>query len=402
MKDNQKNLEQYLSDVDFDDTPDHAHRDLLEQKLLLNFNSSSTRPNTKWRTIMNKRITKIAAAAVIMIAIGISFTIMEKTTTEAYAFEQTLEAMRSKRTAHIIGRDWNGSEFEFWMTLNDQSGLPDYVYLDYPVKDLKAVSTPEISYQYSKRSNIVHISNEQLINFDLRFETMFEDFIDATANGQGDKYNMYNETDPETGKELIIISKGSGDNETKVVIDSETKLPVEIHLDWEKNNHSFVSSFDQIYFYEDLPVGIFDFKIPEGATVIDDTEVENILNDPQYGISTEGLTQEQAALQIIEEYCLALIDFDFDAMSPLYPALNLVGPSILEDQFKDKPRPVEIVEIGQPYEERFATAGLTVPTILKYEDDTVKEHKIIVKFRQIDGQGSCVIIGIKYASRTIE
>ncbi len=402
MKDNQKKLEQYLSDVDFDDKPDHAHRDLLEQKLLLNFNSSSTRPNTKWRTIMNKRITKFAAAAVIMIAIGISFTLMEKTTTEAYAFEQTLEAMRNQRTVHIFGRDWNGSEFEMWMTLNDQSGLPDYVYLDYPSKDLKAISTPEISYQYSRRSNIVHISNEQLINFDLRFEAMFEDFIDATANGQADKYNMYNETDPDTGKKLIIITEGNGDDGAKVVIDSETRLPMEIHMAKHDNPNGFIKDIDQIYFYEELPAGIFDFKIPEGVTVINDTELENILNDPQYGLSTEGLTQDQAALQIVEQYCLALIDFDFDAMSPLYPALNILGPSILEDQFKDRPRPVEIVEFGQPYEERQCSPGLTVPVTMKYQDGTVKESKTLVKFRQIDGQGSCVIIGTCGASRPVE
>ncbi len=402
MKDNQKNLEQYLSDVDFGDTPDNAHRDLLEQKLLLNFNTSSTRPNTKWRTIMNKRITKFAAAAVIMIAIGISFTLMEKTTTPAYAFEQTIEAMRSKRTVHMFCRDWSGNENEMWMTLNTQSGLPDYVYLDYPSKDLKAISTPEISYQYSRKSNIVHISNKQIINFDLRLEKIFEDFIDLSADDQNAKFNVHSEIDSDTGKELIIISAESKDYETEVVIDAETKLPLEIHLSNNASTGSFIKDIDQIYFYEELPAGIFDFKIPEGATVVNDGDLEMIENDPQYGISTEGLTQDQAALQIVEEYFLALIDFDFDAMSALHPVLNLAGREILEDTFKDQPRLVEIVEFGQPYEERQCTAGLTVPTILKFEDGIVKEHKMIVKFRQIDGQGSCVIIGKCGASRTIE
>ena len=69
MNDKEKKLEQYIKDIDFDDAPDNAHRDLLEEKLLLNFTASSSRGNIKWRTIMRAKMTKFAAAAVIIVAV---------------------------------------------------------------------------------------------------------------------------------------------------------------------------------------------------------------------------------------------------------------------------------------------------------------------------------------------
>lgn len=69
MNDNKNELEQSLKGIDFDDAPDNAHRDLLEEKLLLNFTAPRCRPNIKWRTIMQNKVTKFAAAAVIILGV---------------------------------------------------------------------------------------------------------------------------------------------------------------------------------------------------------------------------------------------------------------------------------------------------------------------------------------------
>ncbi len=72
MNNNEKQFEQFVRDIKFDDKPDYGHRDRLEQRLL---SILSRQPRHKqqplkiWRIIMKSRIIKLAAAAVIIIAV---------------------------------------------------------------------------------------------------------------------------------------------------------------------------------------------------------------------------------------------------------------------------------------------------------------------------------------------
>ncbi|MHC4098419.1 MAG: hypothetical protein ACYSU3_20470 [Planctomycetota bacterium] len=48
-----------------------------------------------WRIIMNSKITKLATVAVVILAIVVGVTLIDKSATPTYAIEQTIEAMRS-------------------------------------------------------------------------------------------------------------------------------------------------------------------------------------------------------------------------------------------------------------------------------------------------------------------
>ncbi|MHC4438514.1 MAG: hypothetical protein ACYS3S_14220, partial [Planctomycetota bacterium] len=85
MNDNEDNLEQVLENVTFDDTPEHGHQNLLEHKLLLNFNADQPRDNSTWRIIMNNKMTKFAAAAVIVIGVFVGFEIFKGTGSVSWA-----------------------------------------------------------------------------------------------------------------------------------------------------------------------------------------------------------------------------------------------------------------------------------------------------------------------------
>ena len=99
MNDNEKKFEQYLEGIDFDDAPDNAHRDLLENKLRLNFTASSSRPNIKWSMFMRTRMTKIssAAAVVVISLLGVFFL----STPASVALADIMEAMHSVRYLHV-------------------------------------------------------------------------------------------------------------------------------------------------------------------------------------------------------------------------------------------------------------------------------------------------------------
>jgi len=85
MNDNKENIEQVLEAVTFDDAPDQGHQDLLEYKLLLNFNGAQSRRNSTWRMIMNNKMTKLAAAAVIVIGVFVGFQVFQGTGSVSWA-----------------------------------------------------------------------------------------------------------------------------------------------------------------------------------------------------------------------------------------------------------------------------------------------------------------------------
>lgn len=114
MNDNKKNLEQILENLTFDDGPDRGHQDLLEQKLLLHFNAVRSRHNSKWRIIMNKKMAKLAAAAMIVIGVFVGYGIFKGTSGVSWA--QVSERVAAVRVvvykAEITGSRRGGEPFE--------------------------------------------------------------------------------------------------------------------------------------------------------------------------------------------------------------------------------------------------------------------------------------------------
>jgi outer membrane lipoprotein-sorting protein len=72
MKDNGKYLEEFVNDIPFD-APDDKHRDELKKQLLNAFHKHRFQPTVHtvnvWRIIMRSRISKLAAAAVIILVV---------------------------------------------------------------------------------------------------------------------------------------------------------------------------------------------------------------------------------------------------------------------------------------------------------------------------------------------
>ncbi len=111
--DDNKNIEHILEDLTFDDAPDRGHQDLLEKKLLLNFNAARLRKNSKRKIIMNRNIAKIAAAAMIAIGVFVGFKVFKGTGGVSWA--EVLERVAAVRAvvykAEITGSK-HGQSFE--------------------------------------------------------------------------------------------------------------------------------------------------------------------------------------------------------------------------------------------------------------------------------------------------
>jgi outer membrane lipoprotein-sorting protein len=113
MNNDEKQFEKLVRNVTLDDKPDYRHRDKLQQKLLAAFAQRQWQQGQPrlvgiWRTIMQSRITKLAAAAAIVVTGIVCLQLI--TGTSAYA--KVAEKLRNARTVvfTLITQSNQGSE----------------------------------------------------------------------------------------------------------------------------------------------------------------------------------------------------------------------------------------------------------------------------------------------------
>ena len=345
---------------------------------------------------MKSSFTKLAIAAVLLLAAIVPIMFLNKTTPPAYALDQTLQAIKSTRIVHMLCRDWQGNDIEIWMKLNPETRYGDYMFIDYPLHDMLVLSTPDISYQYAKSKGIFVVEHKQAMNFNMRIDTIFEDLAESIAKMElnpNEKIEISKEYDPNNNKELLVFDVRS-DTDIKIYIDPDSKLPVRMHIIRANSFGTFIRDFDEIYFDEEPPAGIFDFKIPEDATVINKDESEE-RDDPNTGIVMDSLSRQQAAEILAENFWRAIIKDDFEELQKSYYVPETKIEKVKEVFAKYfNPRPTEFIRIGELADQYGCTIGQVLPCILRHQDGTVKQYKLIIKFRSIDGTESVAVDGL--------
>ena len=359
--------------------------DALEaQEKSKNEQSANLRPNI-WRIIMKSRMTKLSAAAIVLIAVILSI----KSVTPAYAIEQTIEAMQEINSVHLFGRGWDGKKFEIWTTVDPETGRPERYYMRHLEFGVTIVSTPEVSYQHVEMLNSVFISKGQLFNMNIRFDQILEDMVEG-ADEKG--IRIRERKDPVTGEKLYVIDIESEFNEWRFIIDTRTKLPVSMHCIRSEQPGEFARDIDKFRFDEQVPADMFEFQIPEGVNVVDLDHKLGLWNDPDYGIDTERLSKADGAALAAKEYWQAVIDSDRERLNAICPAPFMDPEHVFPLIFGEK-TPVEFIKADQPYVEHYTGLGLITPCTIKLDDGTTKEVNIVTRFREIDGKSFCVVVG---------
>jgi hypothetical protein len=253
------------------------------------------------------------------------------------------------------------------------------------------VSTPEKSYQYNEKMKQVIVNKGQLYNFGgLSFNNIFENLL-AASKQHPEQIKIYR--DANLG---IVITAEVNNVLWKLYIDPQTKLPTSVSCLKSNQSGQFIRDIDEISYDEQLPPGIFEFKIPEGAKIVDADESRKLIDDTSYGITYDNLTEQQAAEEIASEYWQAVIDCNLMQMKKYYPDTNVnYTKDELESKFKKYfgDYVTELVEMGGLYVEHNCGLGKLLPCTLKLKNGMLVECRIIIKFREIDGVKSCVIAG---------
>ena len=117
MNNDEREFEDFVRQIKFDDKPDLSHRDKLEQDLLCalaRHPRQKEQPLIIWRIIMKSPITKLAAVAAVLI-VGLVFLVGDGQQT---LYAQVVEALEQVRTIHIGIKEYRDGQWfkdhEIW------------------------------------------------------------------------------------------------------------------------------------------------------------------------------------------------------------------------------------------------------------------------------------------------
>ncbi len=202
------------------------------------------------RTIMKSPITKIAAAAVIIVAVALSITVVDKLATPVYAIVQTIEAFKNVRYMHIVRRDkaWNIQD-ERWIEIGPD-GVQARYRQDTPERNFYVVDDRQtvMVRHPDKNTVILYDANDKCWTWIYAPGKVFQELADG-----GPDYYTVKENVKYKGRLAHHLRWVIADID--IYIDPETRLPI-AHGDYEID-------------YEEAPEGTFEIVIPDGAIVVD-------------------------------------------------------------------------------------------------------------------------------------
>lgn len=246
--------------------------------------SSPARPG-KWRFAMRHPITKCAIAAVLVLAAIVGVRLFHRTASITWAIEQSIEALSKYNAVIVEGwdseRSWrqDGSlelrPTRMWAVANaDQTMVEKYRHEVDGVPIL--VTNGEKTWRYDAQTNTVRIENRPYIASECWLSQLLDQLKDSREALVITHWEETCGRDPATGKQRVFLTvawldgRWNGPRSLRLEFDRESKLLVSLRQ-WENANWEGPPSFivERITCYESLPDDLFEFEIPDGATVVD-------------------------------------------------------------------------------------------------------------------------------------
>ncbi len=362
-----------------------------------------------WRTIMKNNASKLAAT-IIIAAVVLAFITFGRFNTPAWALSETIEALKDYRAVHVVGA-FPGGTAEIWMRANEAGTQST----DVVVKGSHGAITwskDGSTYHYEPSQNTVYFEHALTVGMS---QWLGPELLELLS--QVDNTEIVHGKDAATGRDRVMLMCSMidvhGAQSWIIEFDVASKLPVAMKH-WQNLDRSGPPSFDafKLTYYENFPDSIFEVHIPGSPAyvakplTIPDENI-GLLSNPRQGISTKGMTEQKAAEEAVRILYQAVIDQDLDQLKNISPLCQNLGDEFLRSIIfrpeKDD-RITEILQIGQISKTGHSKLGpiAAIPTVLRLQDGRKVEEKMIVQFREIGGESSCVVHGPYGLPREIE
>ena len=289
---NENDFKKLISRLNIDSKPDPTHRHNLRRQMLSAFSEPRQKTLLRaetWqvigRSIMKSQVSKLATAAAIILIAALGITLLDKSATPAWAIEQSIEAMEQYRAVLIEGlqseRTWreNGSldlrPYRSWAVANEDQTMVEKYRTE--VDGVLILTTNgQKTWRYDPNANTVYVENRPYVASDCwcgsRFLEQLKGFHDS---GLLTRWEETYGKDPATGRQRVSLTiawlKGryNGPRSLWLEFDKESKLLVSLKQ-WENADREGPATLvgEKFTYYQNLPDNLFEFEIPEDATVI--------------------------------------------------------------------------------------------------------------------------------------
>ena len=339
-------------------------------------------PNIR-KIIMKNPITKLAAAAVIIVSAVFSVTIWDMTTSNAYALDQTIQASHSVRSLHIKSIK-NGMEEpkEFWLEFDEQGGVKNFRFhmpeWESPSDGAKVViwQQGKAKIWFKKKNSLVTIKDKRFAEKMSTAVQLFDPKLAVPRFIELEKHELakIEIEEPSNKAEPIIITAtyspeskqfGVPVDRTILFVDQTTKLITSMES-YSLAEGSEYELIDWIEFYDynqqiDPAMFVFD-NLPSDIMQIDQTTQD-------IGLEQGNLSEEEIALKVVREFYEAVIAKDYTKAGRIY---GNIPASRIEEMFEEL-KIVRIISIDEPKPHPIpGVGGFMVPCKLEIEKGRAK------------------------------
>ena len=243
-------------------------------------------PISVWSNIMKSRITKLTTAAVIIFAVALSVTILDRSATPAWSVEQTIAAIEQVKNVEIKGTALWGPDsrpvpvnFSFWVQSPGEDSEP--IKMRFECEKRIFVVRGNVAYECWPKEKIAKIKDGPEIT-DLKYWYKAAE-LSPWLTGKmlknlklfTDDWQQVIDTDPVTGKEQISIKCSYRPSNTSffIVVDPESKLIRRAKL-WKNLEWKGRACVDAQTFVYNQEIADEVFEIPSGMTIVNEKEIE--------------------------------------------------------------------------------------------------------------------------------
>jgi hypothetical protein len=332
-------------------------------------------PHSTWRIIMRSRITKLAAAAVVIIAVLLSIDFWDRSIPLAYGLEQTIEANHSVRYLHI--RNFRAGEDEpkkLWLEF-DKYGQVKNVRMHMPAWDSPsdgakvAVWKENIAQVWLKDKNaLATIGDKTAAANVLKLvekcdpKLAVENLCQREARGEVkiEIDEPRDKAEPITVTATYLQGSSTPGRREVLFVDQATKLVTAIE---------FYESKDAEYQYLGL-MEFYDYNQPIEAKmfVLDEVPVDALKLDQitqEIGLAQGEFTDNEIAIEVVRQFFEALIAKDYAEAGRLYQG---IPAEKMRAVYGEAGSFIRIVSIGEASPDP-EFGALRVPCVIEIEKD---------------------------------
>jgi len=324
---------------------------------------------------MKHPITKLAAAAVIIIAVVLSITFLDKSVPSAYAIEQTIQASHSVRYLHIKDfKEGMEEPKEFWLEFDEQGNvknirahMPEW---DSPEDGAKMVVWKEnIAQVWLKKKNVLATIRDKTVAARvLKFiEELDPRLAVARLYEQAEQAKVVidvneplDKAEPIAVTATYLPESSTPNRRWVLLVDQATKLVIAIETYQLKDGeYQYVGIMEYYDYNQPIDAKMFTLDdIP--ADVLELDQVSQAIGLPQ-----GDLSDDEIAVEVVRQFFEALIAKDYAEAGRLYQG---IPAEKMREVYGEGGSFIRIVSIGEPRPEP-KYGKLRVPCTVEIEKD---------------------------------